>query len=529
MRLTTICALSALGLAICAAGKTVRINVGGRALDGYSADTKRGFFAKGPGKETVYSSHALGPRMKPLTYVINVPDRGLYTVRLQFAENYIGTSRPGARILNVDINGARVASGLDVFVRAGRRRFAPYDIVRSDVRARGGRIVVRISATRQNAMLSGIVVEPQDPAATKSSRPTRADRSNPSRPDRPTRPERPSTPSRPTRPDRPSNRPTRPGSWDMIKTAGHTDPVARHESCAVMVAGKIYIIGGRGVKPVSVFDPSTKRWANRRGPGIEIHHFQCVAYKNRFIYIAGAWTGRYPREQALDSVRVYDVVTGQWRVEAQSGLGKRARGGGALVLHNDRLYLAMGNRGGHGPHATTLGELDMYNPATKKWTALPSAPDGRDHVGGGVVNGKLCIAGGRDGGAKDFFQKVITRVNCYDFKTRRWSRGANLPEGRAGAATGVTCDGFLMIAGGEGVPAGKRGIAFKRVDLYDAANDKFLEPSRLGRGRHGSGLAISDCKCGNIYLPSGSGGLGGAPELKTTEVWAGNGKPKSGC
>lgn len=493
MQLSPIYALTALLLAVCAVGKTVRINAGGGALDGYSADTARGFFAKGSDKVSVYSTHAFRDGKKPLVYTIDVPDVGLYQVRLQFAEIYLPASRPGARLLNVDINGARIATDVDVFVRAGNRRFAPYDIYIPKVSAHNGHIVVRITSSRENPMISGIVVKPQGSKVIQ-----------------------------------PIPGYNGPGRWRTVKTTENSSPVARHEGCALMVAGKVYMIGGRGVKPVSVFDPATKRWTNRPGPGIEIHHFQCAALKDRYIYIAGAWTGRYPREMAFDNVLVYDVETSEWRVEARGGLGKRARGGGAFVFRNGLFYLAMGNRGGHGPHATTLGELDVYNPWTKRWRALPSAPDARDHVHGGVVDGKLCVAGGRDGGAENFFDKAVTAVNCYDFKTNEWKRGAHMKKGRAGAATGVTCGGLLMIAGGEGV-LNQKGIAFKRVDMYDAVNDRFMKPSFLKHGRHGSGLAISDCSCGNIYLPSGSGALGGGPELKTTEIWTDRGIPKSGC
>lgn len=181
--------------------------------------------------------------------------------------------------------------------------------------------------------------------------------------------------------------------------------------------------------------------------------------------------------------------------------------------------MSHGNQGGHGEHATTLGWLDRYDLATKRWTALATAPDARDHVHGAVVDGRLCVAGGRDGGVKDFWGTPVLPVNCYNFATNTWTRGKPIPVGRGGAATGATCQGLLMVAGGEGRPDG----AFSRVDLYDAANDRWLPHVDLKRKRHGSGLGITDCSCGNIYLPSGSGNLGGGPELTSTEVWSPDG------
>lgn len=524
----TLSAAVVLGLAAAAAGATVAINAGGGALGGYAADTSprslvRSFTADAPGAAaSVYSTHAWSPNMTPLVYYVRVPDEGTYNVRLQFAENYDGAGREGARVMNVDVNDERVASGLDVYMRAGGL-YKPYNVQKRGVRAVGGRIKVTVSPTRQNALISGIIVT-SERAARKPRPPANREPRSPRSP----RPVDPSPLPRPSRSPRPARGMPKAARWNMVKTRGGS-PVARHEGCAAMAGGKVYVIGGRRQKPVSVYDPATMRWTNKPGPGVEMHHMQCVTVGNQFIYVAGAWTGGFPRERVLDNVYVFDTDTSRWRVEAEGGLGSRARGGGALVLHNNKLYLAMGNRGGHGGHATTLAEFDEYDMSTKRWRRLPNALDARDHVGGGMVNGKLCVAGGRDGGHKDFWKKPVAPVNCYDFGSRTWSRGARMPEGRAGAATGTTCQGYLMVAGGEGFSSSGRGLAFRRVDYYDAASNRFLKPSNLMRGRHGSGLAIADCGCGNIYLPSGSGGLGGGPELKTTEVWSPSGTPRSGC
>ncbi|CDF34227.1 unnamed protein product [Chondrus crispus] len=43
--------------------------------------------------------------------------------------------------------------------------------------------------------------------------------------------------------------------------------------------------------------------------------------------------------------------------------------------------------------------------------------------------------------------------------------------------------------------------------------------------RHGSGLAVAKCTCGQIFIPSGSGSQGGSPELLTTERFLPAGKP----
>lgn len=318
------------------------------------------------------------------------------------------------------------------------------------------------------------------------------------------------------------------GAWNTLVSG--TTPTARHEGCAVLVNGAVYMIGGRNTRPVNRLDIATNVWTQRAGyePGgtyMQLHHMQCVAIGN-IIYMPGAWTGGFPFESNVPNLIAYDTENDVW-LEKKGLSAARNRGSGAVAVHNGKIYLAMGNRGGHGGHATTLGWFDVYDPATDSWSALPNAPDARDHVTGGIVQGKFCIAGGRDGGHADFWENPVTRINCWDFASSMWEQKAHMPHGRAGTAAGGTCDGLLMIAGGEGIPIQQPGRAFDRVDLYDVTTDSFRKPIFLNRARHGSGLGISDCSCGNIYLPSGSGNIAGSPELTTTEVWAKDGALKS--
>jgi len=181
-----------------------------------------------------------------------------------------------------------------------------------------------------------------------------------------------------------------------------------------------------------------------------------------------------------------------------------------------QIFVSHGNRGGHetGSFATTLAWLDVYDIDTNEWTTnLPDAPNARDHTGGALIGGtnKICIAGGRNGGEIGFFNKVILPTDCYDVTTGEWSEEADIPQGRAGSAYGTTCDGKLIVAGGEGF-----GEAFAQVDVFDGTSWETIDS--LNVARHGTGLAV-DCSNSNqrIYIASGSGKQGGSPELQSLE------------
>lgn len=188
------------------------------------------------------------------------------------------------------------------------------------------------------------------------------------------------------------------------------------------------------------------------------------------------------------------------------------------------FYISHGAIGGHGAHAITTGFLDVYDPIANEWIALPDGPGPRDHTAGAVVNGKLCVAGGRNSGTANFWNANVAPVVCYQFVTKEWEVRASLPVPRGGAMVGTTCQNLVMIAGGEGkTPENQTGQAFDRVDFYEDSTSTFLEPSYMISRRHGSGLAIASCECGNIYVPSGSAGLGGGSEVTTTDVWSPDG------
>lgn len=309
------------------------------------------------------------------------------------------------------------------------------------------------------------------------------------------------------------------GTWKNIDGSTKGRPQARHEACFVMANGKGYLIGGRGTRGVDEFDPKTRVWkkAVAKMP-TQMHHMQCVFYQGK-IWIATSWFGGSPRESVNEKMWIFTVATKTWK--SAPGLPPaRRRGAAASVVFNDKLYVVAGNRGGHGPPAKTLGWFDYYDFKTKKWvTNLPNLPVPRDHVGGAMVNGQLCIAGGRNGGANSFFSATVPSTYCYNFGMKKWIKKDDIPAPRAGSAYGRTCGGKMMIAGGEG----KFKAAFNRVDLFDGS--KWTTLPSLKRARHGTGLAVANCgSCGQIFIASGSGARGGRPELESTEVWLPNGK-----
>jgi hypothetical protein len=99
--------------------------------------------------------------------------------------------------------------------------------------------------------------------------------------------------------------PTAAGQW--IEVNPNAPLNARHEACFVMVGLKAYLLAGRGVSPVNIYDPISRTWTNGTAPPIQIHHTQCVVADNK-IWIVSSWTGGFPKERDTGSIYVSLII-----------------------------------------------------------------------------------------------------------------------------------------------------------------------------------------------------------------------------
>ena len=299
--------------------------------------------------------------------------------------------------------------------------------------------------------------------------------------------------------------------WTTVDT--ENEPTARHENAFVEAGGNFYLLGGRGERPVDIYDPETQRWSEGPAPPFQMHHFQAVVYEGN-IYVVGAWADSYPRENGLSHVYIYDTDRDAWEQDAPIP-PERRRGAAGAVVRNGKIYVIGGNVGGHGPHATAVGWFDVFDPETGEWTALRDrpAPHARDHFQAGLVDDKIIAVGGRDSGVEGFSDSTITAVDVYDFETREWStwEGAPLPTDRAGSTTAVR-DTEVIITGGEGY-----GQTWGQTEALDVTTREWRSLGRLTQPRHGTQMFLYQDQ---LYIAAGSGDQGGGPELTSMETYA---------
>lgn len=297
------------------------------------------------------------------------------------------------------------------------------------------------------------------------------------------------------------------GSW-LEEIARQGSPDARHEAGFVAVNDKFYLLGGRGIKPVNIYDPITKVWTNGQAPPIELHHFQPLAYQGK-IYAIGAMTGKYPGETPVPNIIIYDPQSDTWS-NGPNIPANRRRGGAGLVLYNNKFYLVCGITDGHrGGH---VNWMDVYDPATNSWQILADAPRARDHFQASEIHGKIyAVAGRRSTAGQNVFGNTESAVDVYDIASGKWTTlNHSLPTQRAGTYNAVYQQ-YILVFGGE---SPSQEASHSEVEGLDSQTGLWTSFSPMITGRHGTGTAwYKD----TIFIASGSGGRGGGPELDTQD------------
>lgn len=300
--------------------------------------------------------------------------------------------------------------------------------------------------------------------------------------------------------------------WQTVSTIDEV--IVRHENGFVAVGDKFYVIGGRGIKPISIYDTKTNSWTTGKESPIEIHHFQAVTYQGK-IYVIGAMTGKYPYEKPLSKMLIYDPKLDTWEDGSEIPKNRR-RGACGVVVDAHKVYLVSGIIDGH--NSGHVPWLDVYDFKNKSWSILPDAPRARDHFHAVIGNGKIYVAGGRNSSfaTKQTFELTVPEIDVFDIKTTTWDtldETYNLPTERAGTST-IFYKNQLLVIGGESVAME---TAHNNVEAFDVKRNQWITLNYLKRGRHGT-QAIRYKNA--IYTVAGSGNRGGKPELATMEKLA---------
>lgn len=205
-------------------------------------------------------------------------------------------------------------------------------------------------------------------------------------------------------------------------------------------------IGSEEIPTVEMYDPATDTWTQKADMLTSRKTKTCVV--DGKIYAIGGWSTDSEQSQ-LETVEVYDPATDRW-AKAQSMNHARCSAGISVV--NGEIY-AMGgigwppNRDPSGQYLSSLylSSVEVFTPKANQWhertkMSVPKA----DHSTS-VIGGKIYVMGGYlEEGEK---YKTLSAIEVYNPATDRWTQESEMPIGKSGHATEVI-DGQIYIFGG---------------------------------------------------------------------------------
>ena len=259
------------------------------------------------------------------------------------------------------------------------------------------------------------------------------------------------------------------GTWQTLAPM----PSKRQELATAVLNGKIYVIGGYDVDgnstaTVEVYDPDSDTWASAHPIPFAVNHNSAAVAAGKLYSFGASGKPAY----------VYDPANDSWAPVASMNF---EHGGTAAVgVIGDKIYVAGGN-------GASMRQLEVYDPVANTWTIRAEMAVGRNHTGGGVIDGKFYVVGGR-GEANS-----ATALEVYDPQTNSWSSRAPMPTGRSGIGVAAV-SGELWVFGGE-VP-----VLHGEVEVYNPGTNTWRSLPDMPTPRHGISASVI---ANRIYLPGG--------------------------
>jgi N-acetylneuraminic acid mutarotase len=177
----------------------------------------------------------------------------------------------------------------------------------------------------------------------------------------------------------------------------------------------------------------------------------------------------------------------------------------AVVTYRGDLYLVGGDSNGH-----SSGGLWRYSSDERSWETLPSMQTPRAGHAAGVIGDRLYVVGGTtDSTFLDVERAPLTSLEIYDFRTREWSRGPDMPTGRHHFDATVV-DGQLYAIGGRT----HEDSSLDAVERFDPGRGEWETLTPLPLGVSGEGV---ETVAGRVLVVAGGDDLEG---WVTPATWA---------
>ena len=221
-----------------------------------------------------------------------------------------------------------------------------------------------------------------------------------------------------------------------------------------------------------------------------------------FVYVYGGHTGRthaYSTKTVTGAFLRMPVAGGEWEELAP---GEPVQGM-ALVSHAGKVYRIGGMQPRNAPEEKadnhSVASAACYDPAAKKWSALPDLPQGRSSHDAVVVGDKLYVVGGwvLDGAKPPVW---CDSVDVLDLKSPKAKWASVKQPFQRRALSAFVLGGKIHVVGG----LTAKGTT-KKVDVFDPSANTWVDGPELV-GAEGVGFSAASCVAGGAAFVSGNDG-----------------------
>jgi N-acetylneuraminic acid mutarotase len=293
-----------------------------------------------------------------------------------------------------------------------------------------------------------------------------------------------------------------PADFTQIRwTTKASSPLYRAEALTATIDGKIYVFGGfakdaNGEGPIArsdVYDPASDTWSRIADMPRAYSHVG-VAVDGHDVYFCGGYYGTQPGTYAqvfgTNEVWRYNVDSNTYT--PMPALPAALAGGGAAIIGRQLHYFGGFELSRQDVNVHYV--LDLDNPSAGWHTAAPMLLS-TNHLGAVTFGGKIYAIAGQTG----HDENLVTRddVQIYDPATDRWTAGAPMPAPRShmASATFVMGDRILVISG-----ESANGVETDTVFAYTPATNSWQTLTPLPALRFsGVGAVVN----GRIYYTTG--------------------------
>ena len=168
--------------------------------------------------------------------------------------------------------------------------------------------------------------------------------------------------------------------WRRLPAA----PTPRAAQAAAFVGDRLYVAGGANdsgsLQSLEIYNPARRRWSS--GPsfsGPARNHTTGVASGGRFYVLAGRDSTNYTAAERYDPRRRRWARLPDMRTPRGGIASVRLRDGRIVVFGGEELD----------PGGTTIGEVELFNPRTGRWRALPDMRTPRHGLGGAALGNRV--------------------------------------------------------------------------------------------------------------------------------------------